>query len=696
MDMVFASINEYWQLIQTHGVINFVLFLVSLYFVPFAFKTVLWMIKNLLGPVFRVLFNDLIERKIKAIVSAELSKLTRQRVIANDIPHLESDYLYLYKIVISGNEFLQVEFPTIVVRVRFWRLLGKLTWNAVWHCRNSAKKLAGIGAIMSAEVKEVKLENPTVVWKIKDEACTACAVEDQDDKPQHIHHLHDVLDDVRHALNQYELHFAIDRGAFKVNIRDTYYSVENISGYIHSNKEKFQLYFLGLYDGQVISFANEDKEGQRFHLVVPGCTITPALWEIITDNIPSLQAVKPSAGDAIGRITELHCRFSIEQQLELLSLDWQIRDGKGEYSHGNSHSYKFTAGEGSFHIDSLKVFTVSKFSLKVNNHAIGWSGRFVFDKPLDSKQNLKTNSSSFELALDSNDFSFANSLSLAVLDRFCLKGNMEMLDGGITLNFDSDNETELNSLAVQYKKLRLLVNRFYGDISISKDAVNSQSLGCCLISVSVGDGQEAETSSDVKLKDVNLNLLTQDFSMQALVQALDVPAYYKSVEFFGKLDGDVKITGNLSQANSTVCMGSYAIKDIVFTNKFIDVILPKTISGNVYLDKNGLNADAIMNNSIKIPCRIVKGKFVYEGPALVKAAAKAKYEAVKTTVVDKVTEVKAKFNQLLGRDTQGDEKALPGPEEQAEADAKELVTSEPKKEEGILAKVKSFFKFGKE
>ena len=43
-----------------------------------------------------------------------------------------------------------------------------------------------------------------------------------------------------------------------------------------------------------------------------------------------------------------------------------------------------------------------------------------------------------------------------------------------------------------------------------------------------------------------------------------------------------------------------------------------------------------------------------------------------------------------------DEKALPGPEEQAEADAKELVTSEPKKEEGILAKVKSFFKFGKE
>lgn len=438
MDAIYASINEYWQLVQTHGIINFVLFFISLYFVPFAFKAIWWMIKNLLGPIFRVLFNDLIENKIKHFISAKLSKLTGLEVQTKDIPHLESDYLYLYKIVMSNADRFTVEFSTIILRVRFWRFVAKLVWNRIWHFNNQEKAEQELKYILSAEIKEIRLEEPTFILNMAhdEETCEECNDADET-STRHSHAADSILAELHTALQQYNVHFIINRGAFKVNVRNTFYSVENVGGYIHNDSERFQLYFNGLYDGQIISFANEDKQGYRYHLVVPGCTITPALWEVISDNIPSLQCVKPIESDALGRITDLHCRFTIEKTLELLSLDWQIRDGQGEYSNKDSSSYSFTEVEGSFHIEGLQNFNISKFNLKVNNHTFGFNGKFIFDKPLNSKKNLKTNSSSFMLALDSTAFAYANKLGLTSSDKFCLAGNLDMQDGVITITFNN-------------------------------------------------------------------------------------------------------------------------------------------------------------------------------------------------------------------------------------------------------------------
>lgn len=693
MDAIYTSINEYWQLIQTHGIVNFALFLISLYFVPFAFKTVWWMIKNLLGPIFRVLFNDLIENKIKHFISAKLSKLTGLDVQTKDIPHLESDYLCLYKIAMSNADRFTVEFSTIILRIRFWRFVAKIVWNKLWHFTNQEKAEQELKNILSTEIKEIRLEEPTFILNTvhAEEHCPECA-STNDIAAEHNHAAGSILAELHKALQDYNLHFIINRGAFKVNIRNTFYSVENVGGYIHNDKNHFQLYFIGLYDGQIISFANEDTEGYRYHLVVPGCTLTPALWEIISDNIPSLQCIKPIDADAIGRITDLHCRFSIENALDLLSLDWQIRDGQGEYNHKGSHSYRFTTGEGSFHIEGLKNFTVSKFNLKVNNHAVGWSGKFIFDKPLNNKENLKTNSSSFMLALDSTAFNFANRLNLAILDKFCLSGNLSMVDGAITLNFDSEQDNSTNALTLNYKKLKLVVDRFYGEINFSRNSVYSQTLGCQLISVGVGEESETDTQAKIVLRNSRLDLLSQDFELHANVKNMDVPIYYKAIEIYGQLNGTMDIQGNLAKPHSSTCIGEYTIENITSDNRLVDFMTPHTISGKLKFDSKGITVDALLNDKLKIPCRLINGKLAFEPPAIVKVVGE-KLSETKAGITEKVAQLKESVIKHIAPKKEADSNLLPPPE--APIKTKEVSTEIQEDKPSFFDKLKSFFGFKK-
>lgn len=621
MSNVSLGINEYWQLIQTHGLINFVLFLISIYFVPFVFKLIIWMIKNLLGPIFRVFFNDFVENKIKKFISDKLSKLTGQQLIANDIPHLESDYLYLYKVVMTKQDILTIEFTTIEIRVRFWRLLGRVLLNHLRFCFDKAAREDNLKLTLSKEIKEIRLQNPIITWNTKP-SCTDCSNPDTDrlDKLKHKHEVaNEALMELLAGLQHYELHLAIDRGSLKFNIRGTYYGVDNLGGYIHNQNNRFQLYFNGLYDGQIISFANEDQDGSRYHLVVPGCTITATLWEIITDYIPSLQCIKPLEGDAIGRLTDVHCHFAINEYLELTNLEWQIRDVRGEYNRGGKHSYRFASGEGSFHINALKSFTVSKFIFKVNNHAIGWNGKFVFDQPLNSKPNLKTNSGSFYIALDSNTFSFANSFNLSVLDRFWLNGKLSMVEGAVTLAFDSDGESAVNALAIGYKKLRLIVDRFYGDIIFGKDSISSNSIACRLTSIGVGESADIDTQSHIAINNLSFDLPTQAFTFNADASNMDIPAVYKSLEFSGRLNGNLNIAGVLSKAHSSTGKGCYNITHITFAKKHLDFLMPESISGSVTIDENSVKADAFVNGNIPVPCTLVNGKLSFQAPDIFKS-----------------------------------------------------------------------------
>lgn len=622
MNIDIANIINDYGIFNTLGIAGLVIYLL-----PIVVNCILSIFKSFIAFALRLKFFEKIERTIKNYVNSCISSLLHSDdVTTNDIPHLESDYLFLYRINICKDN-LNIEIPTIEIRIRFWRwfwlvalkcLKYKLTfWRPLGERKQELDK--NLQRICSREIKEVKLENAYIVYKADEIKSKAVSVEDTKAV------LETVLQE-KLPLEELNFHILLERATLVIKLQEEEFYVENINGHLHNTDGYLKAYVFGFHEGQIVSFSNRKGSYRNYQAIITSISLNHGFWKIITSYIPALSGLTTD-NSAICKLTDVHCFFSLEEGIQLESLEWRVRDGEVR-ADLKGRRYSLSAFEGSFSINELKHFAIRKLNCKLNNHPLGFGGYVDFSEPLKGKEQLATNSGTYSFALDSNALTFINDLHIELLNRFWLEGCFNISSEALTLAFKS-KQTENSALKVAYKDFSAMLKRFDGSIKLSGSEIVSDNISCSVISAY--NTREKMAEAKLLVNRFVFNMANQKFYVEAGLEGLETMVVYTESNFHGCIDINLIISGYLVQENSISVQGNYVINDISYGSGVLDSLMPEKLAGEILLDAKGIRANAVMNDKYELPCALEGGRMKFKAPAPLNKV-KDKLEQIKSKI----------------------------------------------------------------
>lgn len=534
-------------LFEQHEFLTAVSLVTAFYLAPILVKAVFAILGGGIAFIAKTVFNDALENKIRSIVSNLLSALLNNDSIkVNDIPLLDSDYLCIFQLYIPITENLTVYIPTVRIRVRFWRLARKTFWLYLNHLDNRLAFNGYFKLLCSEELKEINLQNANIIWECaKHNMAEECYRDINFDFSQ--------LGLMEEKLKLYEFHLLWEHAHLKINLPGENISVENLCGHINNQSGTYEIYLHGLLDGQIISVSNLGKSLHDLRLIIPAINLTPLLWAIIGDNIPALMAFHPSSNKLMGRIVNVICCIKLRNHLEITDVEWTLHDGHCEYTGAASnHTYTLSSIEGSFRIKRMIEFTATKLNLKINNHNVGLSGSLIFSSPIKKTSSINAKEGSFSIALDSNNFTFINGLEISILDRFNLEGSFKLVNSNLYVCFHSDKEHSINALKFSYKDTCVIVDRFFGHLTIEGSICHSQDIGCYLVSASKYNSKGIYGRNPIHLQRLFYDLISQDFSIQLRAKQLDLVNFNKCLKPQKNINSFIDIEGNFSSTGNII------------------------------------------------------------------------------------------------------------------------------------------------
>lgn len=537
--MLFSRIID---ILEEHEFLTAVSLIMAFYVAPIFARAIFAVLGGIIAFIVKTLFNDALENKIRSLVSNLLGGLlNNDKVEVRDVPHLDTDYLCIYRLYIPVTEHLTVEIPTVRIRVRFWRLLRKTFWL---YLRNLDNRLAFNGyfkLLCSDELKEILLQNASINWSCRQHKQ---AEECYKDTNFDISSLNIIEENLKH----YTFHLLWERADLKISLPGEEFAVENLGGYINNEKGKYDMYLHGLFDGQIMSITNRDKGIRNFRMMIPAVNLTPLIWTVICDYVPALTVFHSAQGSSsMGRMVNIICKLRITNKVEVADMEWTFRDGRGEYTGtASKHTYALTAIEGTFHIKEMKEFTIGRLNLKINNHNVGLAGNLTFFNPIDKSVHRLKEEGNFSLAIDANNFSFINGLDISVLDRFIIDGEITITPTTVHICFHSDSEHAINAFKFRYRDLSIIIDKFFGHITFEAAACFSQDIGCYLVSATKYGSPGIYNRNLIHLQSFYYDLIDQVFSIQLRTKGIDFQSFSKDHQRHANAISIIDIHGDFS------------------------------------------------------------------------------------------------------------------------------------------------------
>ncbi|MCQ2373435.1 MAG: hypothetical protein MJ050_05095 [Phascolarctobacterium sp.] len=538
-------IDHIIDILEKHEFLTALSLITAFYLAPIFAKAVFTIIGGTIAFIVKLIFNDALERKIRSWVANILrGLLNNENIQVNDIPLLDSEYLCIFRLYIPITDHLNVYIPTVRIRVRCWRLLRRSIWLYLRHLDNRIAFYGYLKLLCSEELKEINLQNASITWECHEhEDAAECYRGTNFDFAQ--------LNIIEEKLKRYEFHLLWERANLRVTLPGENIAVENIGGYISNNNGNYEMYLHGLLEGQIMSIGNIGKGIRNYRLIIPAINLTPLIWTMICDNIPALTVLHSSNGHSMGRMVNVICQLRIRDKIEVAEIEWTFRDGNGEYvSAASNHSYSLTAIEGSFHIKEMTEFCATGLNLKVNNHNIGLAGTITFANPINQKVNQITEDGIFSIAFDANNFNFINGLEVSVLDRFILDGEIQITPNAIHFCCHSDKEHAVNAFKFSYKDLSIIVDRFFGHLTVEGSTCFSQDIGCYLVSATKHGSSSIYDRSLIHLQNFYYDLIDQAFAIQVRANGIDVPNFITSKTPRSQITSLLDIHGDFSSAGN--------------------------------------------------------------------------------------------------------------------------------------------------
>ena len=302
------------DILEKHEIVTAISIIAAFYIAPIVVKIVFSIVASIIAFFLKAFFNDALEVKIRNWSSTLLTNMLHgQKVEAQDLPHIESEYVYLYRLVLPITDHLTVFIPTLRIRMRIWRLVRKALLLYIQNITNSLAFRGYLRSLCADEVREITLQNVSVHWKC----------------PTHNHseecHCDSSLDiaqlkELSNALKAYRFHILWDRADLNIEIDDENFNIENIGGYIHNKYGAYKIFLHGLYDGQIMTLSNEGTDISYYQLNVPALNLNPILWDFLADTFPNLLQYKIEKSHHLNRMHNIHCRLHLKNSLELIAL----------------------------------------------------------------------------------------------------------------------------------------------------------------------------------------------------------------------------------------------------------------------------------------------------------------------------------------------------------------------------------------
>ena len=599
-------INNY-GIFNTLGIAGLIIYLF-----PILVNFLLSILRSTVAFILRITFFDNIERAIKKYINGFISRILQSDdVTTNDIPHLESDYLFLYRIKIVKNGLI-VEIPTVEIRIRFWRVISLVCWfyvkTHICFWKPAAEKRLSfdnaLRALCSKEIKEIKLQNAIVDYTYEQREVKTKQKSSEIEVEQ-------IIEEAK-LLNDLDFHVLLERFTVNVHYAGETFIVENTTGHIHHAAGVSKVYLFGFHNGQVVSLTNVEGRANEFRAMVTNFLVTKEWWQVITKNIPGLRMIHNVDEEDLCKISDLNCCFKIARKVTINNISWRITDGEAYYE-AEKQQYDLQAVEGSFRIDKLQNFYVHSLKLKLNNHPLSAGGYVSFGQPVTSQDTVKHNKGSFKLTIDDNKLSFMSNLHVGIIGRLNLSGDF-VLDGekfALTLQSGGKNK---EAVAVQYKDYSITLNDFSCSFEINDNQLVGKEIKCAVLPK--GSLEEANDKASMCLQDFNFDLATQRFSLQAELSDYNTYSLWEKKKFSCRADLTMFIEGCLSTANSVVARGKYNLYDLQHSNILIQHIIPENIKGDIIIDGDGLRIDAKLNDSLALPCYYGGGSLRFKAPVL--------------------------------------------------------------------------------